>query len=321
MPTSSRLAWLLRTVSVLQAGAILAFLFWRWPAAPVQAVAGAFALAAIAPLVLAFEFVMLSMVARTDPAVPRPGTRDLVRAWACETANLARVFYGRLPWTWQIPPDLMDPACAGRTGVVLVHGFVCNRGFWAPWMLRLRREQRAHVAVNLEPVFGGIDDYVPIIEGAVQRVTQLTGRPPVLVCHSMGGLAARAWLRAAASPTRVAHLVTIGSPHHGTWLGRFSSMRNGRQMRLQSRWLADLERFERRTALPPALCWYSNCDNIVFPASTATLPRADNRFLSGQAHVAMAFHPRVLDETLNLFKSVDTGAKGEFVTKTGGENT
>jgi triacylglycerol lipase len=41
-------------------------------------------------------------------------------------------------------------------------------------------------------VFGGIDDYAPLIEQAVQQVTQATGRPPLLVCHSMGGLAARA---------------------------------------------------------------------------------------------------------------------------------
>jgi hypothetical protein len=47
-------------------------------------------------------------------------------------------------------------------------------------------------------------------------------------------------------------------------------------------------------------CWYSNCDNIVVPASTATLPGADNRLVSAQGHVSMAFSPRVMHESLAL---------------------
>jgi hypothetical protein len=47
-------------------------------------------------------------------------------------------------------------------------------------------------------------------------------------------------------------------------------------------------------------CWYSNCDNIVFPASTAALEGADNRLMRGVAHVALAFHPQVMRESLAL---------------------
>jgi hypothetical protein len=50
-------------------------------------------------------------------------------------------------------------------------------------------------------------------------------------------------------------------------------------------------------------CWYSNCDNIVFPASTATLAGADNRLVHGAAHVQLAFLPEVMDATLALLKS------------------
>ena len=48
------------------------------------------------------------------------------------------------------------------------------------------------------------------------------------------------------------------------------------------------------------VCWYANTDNIVFPASTATLPGADNRHMAGVPHVAMAFHPKVMADTLKL---------------------
>ncbi|HEY8359243.1 MAG TPA: alpha/beta fold hydrolase [Ramlibacter sp.] len=302
MPVSSRLARLLRTVCGVQVLFIVAVVAWRWPTAPAQAILGAILIAAIAPIVLAIEFVLLATVARHD-TVPRARAPQLARAWAGEVADLLRVFYWRLPFRWNVVPDFLDPAGAGRTGVVLIHGFVCNRGFWTPWLHRLRDQRRACIAVNLEPVFGSIDDYVPIIEDAVTRVTRLTGRPPVLVCHSMGGLAARAWLRGAGSASRVAHVVTIGTPHRGTWLGRFSSMRNGREMRQHSGWLSGLERVEALQPLPPCTCWYSNCDNIVFPPSTATLPGAENRLVAGLAHVAMAFHPPLVDATFLLLET------------------
>lgn len=303
MHPPSRLAWLLRTVCAVQLLAIVAWVGWRWQAAPLQAIAGAAVIAGIAPIVLAIEFILLAIVRRGDP-VPRASAAQLVRAWAGEVASLARVFYWRLPFRWRAVPDHLDASCAGRRGLVLVHGFVCNRGFWTPWMQQLRERQRAFVAVNLEPVFGSIDAYAPLIDQAVRQVTQCTGQPPILVCHSMGGLAARAWLRAARDPGRVAHVVTIGSPHHGTWLGRFSSMPNGRQMRQHSAWLAELQRFEASQPLPPWTCWYGNCDNIVFPPSTAMLPSARNHFLPGIAHVAMAFHPRLMGESMRLLEAL-----------------
>ena len=187
-----------------------------------------------------------------------------------------------------------------RRGAVFIHGFVCNRGFWNPWLERLRASGHPFIAVNLEPVFGSIEDYAPIIEDAVRRLTQATGLPPVLICHSMGGLAARVWLRAKSADARVHHVITIGSPHHGTWLGQFSHLENGRQMRLRNPWLEELAEHGGQCATPAFTCWYSNCDNIVFPASTATLEGADNRLIRGVAHVDLAFHPVVMDESLAM---------------------
>ena len=120
-----------------------------------------------------------------------------------------------------------------------------------------------------------------------------------------GGLAARAWLDAVpGADQRVDRIVTIGSPHHGTWLAQFSRVNNGRQMRIGGDWLRSLQAREAVTApnnrYDRFVCWYSNADNIVFPAATAMLPGADNRHVPGVSHVAMAFHPQVMRETLAL---------------------
>lgn len=215
-----------------------------------------------------------------------------------------KVFSWRQPFRWRALPDADVPVAPGRSAAVLVHGFVCNRGLWLPWMRALRQRGLPYTSVNLEPVFGSIDDYTAQIDDAVRRAEALTGRPPWLVCHSMGGLAARAWLAATPGAAgRVCGVVTIGTPHHGTWLARFSHMPNGRQMRVCGEWLQRLEAREAQQARPPFVCWYSNADNIVFPATTATLAGADNRHLPGVPHVAMAFHPVVMDASLAMLAS------------------
>jgi len=132
----------------------------------------------------------------------------------------------------------------------------------------------------------------------VQRLTAATGRPPLLVAHSMGGLAVRAWLRDFDGDARVHGVVTIGTPHHGTWLGRFARFGNAQQMRWHSPWLEQLAASEPPGRYRRFTCFYGHCDNVVFPCSTATLPGADNRHLRGHAHVHMLRHPAVLAEVL-----------------------
>ena len=303
MPERSSLARLQQAMVVVLLAASAAWLLGLWSHSRVVAVAGALLIFFSYSLVLAAEFVLLCGVA--DSHAPPPTAAEALAAWWGETRVALQVFFWRQPFRWRAEPDALAPSA--RRGVVFVHGFVCNRGFWNPWMRKLRAAGHPFVAVNLEPVFGSIEAYAPIVEDAVGRVTQASGGlAPVLVCHSMGGLAARAWLRGSGATGRVHHVVTIGTPHRGTWLGKFSHTSNGRQMRLQSEWLAQLA---QHRAAAPFTCWYSNCDNIVFPASTATLPGADNRLVRGVAHVELAFRPELLQHVQGLL-----AASSEFRT-------
>lgn len=291
------LARLLQAVTISGLLAASAWLVWWWPDSRGIALMGFASIAFCYSAFLAGEFVALRFFNRGDPA-PQANRRDLLRAWWGETLTAPRVFCWRQPFRPHAVPDHLG--ANGRRGVVFIHGFVCNRGLWTPWLEQMRAQDRAFVAVSLEPVFGSIDDYVGTIDDAVQRVTAATGRPPVLICHSMGGLAARAWLRAAGDDTRVYRVITIGTPHGGTWLGQFSHVINGAQMRLQSRWLQELRQSEPHGRYALFTCWYSNCDNIVFPTSTATLPGADNRLVKGAAHVQLAFVAEVMRVSLSI---------------------
>ncbi|MGH8803545.1 MAG: esterase/lipase family protein [Polaromonas sp.] len=295
------LAYLQRFITLSLVAAACGWLLYFRSSAPVLAIAGFLAIALGYTGFLAIEFIVLRVVSKRDPA-PQPTWKELLGAWLGETLTAPQVFCWRQPFRANAIADQLSPQALvqGRRGVVFVHGFFCNRGLWTPWMRRLQGRGHAFMALNLEPLFGSIDDYAPQIEAAVQQITRATGLPPLLVCHSMGGLAARAWLRRMKAEARVHHVVTIGTPHRGTWLARFGHGHNSRQMRLLSDWQAQLNHQVPVDRHALFTCWYSNCDNIVFPASTATLPGANNRLVRGAAHVQLAFLPQVMNATLAL---------------------
>ncbi|OPF62677.1 hypothetical protein BC358_13110 [Hydrogenophaga sp. H7] len=303
-PSSSTLARLQQLIVFATVGLVAGWMAWSWGRPGWAVAVGGVLLLFGYALVLGLEFFAVAHVNRHDPA-PQATARTLVKAWWREVQAAPRVFSWRQPFRWWCLPDDHAAGATGQPAVVFVHGFVCNRGFWLPWMQRLRSRGLRYTSVNLEPVFGSIDDYIPLIDEAVRRAHALTGVAPVLVCHSMGGLAVRAWRAATPDADNlVRHIVTIGSPHHGTWLAQFSHLPNGRQMRQDGPWLRALRQHEELRwptgTYAPFTCWYSSADNIVFPASTATLPGADNRFVHGQPHVAMAFADEVMEGTLSL---------------------
>jgi triacylglycerol esterase/lipase EstA (alpha/beta hydrolase family) len=278
--------------------ALVAVCLWIWCASTWQA--GAWLLAGVAVYLLLFaaSFFKAHKINRADPA-PQASLAQWVGAWWTEVLAASRVFLWHQPFAWNKYPDQAKGVAGqpGRRGMVLVHGYLCNRGIWNPWLQRLTQEQRAFAAVNLEPVFTSIDDYAAQVEQAVKSVTAATGLAPLVVCHSMGGLAVRAWLRSGAgNDARVHHIVTIGTPHHGTRVvGRSVGSPNGQQMAYNSAWLQQLAAQEPAGRCANFTCFYSNCDSVVFPASTATLTGADNRLIAGAPHLAMVFEPDVVD--------------------------
>jgi len=256
----------------------------------------ALCLAASFTVVLAVEFVLMAVVHGDDPT-PRANLLTLFSAWCTECVVAFWVFNWQQPFREQAQADV--PGRPGVRGIVFVHGYLCNRAIWNPWLAHCARLGVPFVAVSLEPVFSDLEPYATQVERAVAQLEYQTGLAPVLVCHSMGGLVARAWMAAApGADARIHRTITIGSPHRGTWLARLSSTVNAHHMRPANGWLRGLAASEPAGRYEHFTCFFGHADNIVFPPRSATLPGADNRHLAATPHVAMAFHPAVMTEVL-----------------------
>jgi triacylglycerol lipase len=272
---------------------------------PVSALTAILILPVLLAASLAMQFVAATWVNRRQQlACETMG--DLVHAWMRETVVAALMFLWWQPVRSNRYPDIRLGSHSNhpRRGVVFVHGFICNRGIWNAWYPELEKQRIPYVAINLEPVFASIESYAKLLDAAVARMWAHTNQAPLVICHSMGGLVVRNWLRAQGADASVHRVVTLGTPHHGTRIGdgmpQLPFIANAHQMRFDSAWLTDLARDEPPSRRAKFVCFYSCCDNIVFPASSATLPGADNRHVAGVAHLALAMDKNVRAQSLEL---------------------
>ncbi len=215
-----------------------------------------------------------------------------LRAWAAEVVAALRTYC----WAQIRYADARLPSAdaGSRTPILLVHGYLCNRGIWHPFARWLAARGHPVDAVNLEPVFGTIDDYVPIVADAVRRLRERTGRDRVaIVAHSMGGVVARAYL-AREGTASVCGVVTLGSPHAGTWFARWGHGVNVGQMRVGCEWLSALAKRETPATGALFTTIWSPHDNIVIPQKAAQrLPGATAVAVPARGHLQLAYDAEV----------------------------
>lgn len=299
---------LLQAVSALAIGAAA----WRWLGveSPWLALAAGVAIVVLVRLLIfANNFHLSARSASATPLQFRLGGAAWLRLFGEEFAA------SMLQSSWSMPrasprqaiyPDSRHPP------VLLLHGYGCNSGYWTHLTPLLDAARISHATLDLEPITGDIDDYVPLVQRAVEQLCARAGADRlVIVAHSMGGLVARAWLRRHGS-ARLARLVTLGTPHHGTCLASFGVGRNAAQMRragkaegLESDWLRALAAGESAATRALVTSIYSHHDNIVAPQTSSFLPGAHNIEMGGVGHVALGRNRRVLACVMRQVCGVD----------------
>jgi PGAP1-like protein len=189
--------------------------------------------------------------------------------------------------------------------LLLVHGFLCNRGIWRPLEARLRAAGFAPVhSVNLEPLCADIDLQARSLGPELLRLRQISnGARVAILAHSMGGLVARSLLRDAGSDM-ISRIVTLAAPHHGTRLARGLRCPAARQMLPTSPWLQALEASEGGRFPVPFVSIYSLEDTLVGPAHSACLPGAQMYAIRGVGHFGILSARPALDCIMTALRDV-----------------
>lgn len=175
-----------------------------------------------------------------------------------------------------------------RRPVLLIHGVLVNDGVWVGFRRYLSRRGIGPIyTINYGPPLADIELFAEQLDKKIEAIRGVTGAERVvLVSHSMGGLVARAYLRRFGG-ARVARLITLGTPHHGSVLAYMFPGRDLAQMHPGNPWLVELNGHE--TAPPPApiTSIWSRHDSMVAPQASSVLASAENIALIGVAHNAL----------------------------------
>jgi len=278
-------------IAVLFAVALLLVREGGWsPAAASGFFVAGFLLVSSAPILAAY---VITLVYRRRTGVPAIGVLRALRGLAGEWLSVFALFGLLQPFErWWMGADTVGAVGGRRSVVLLVHGYVCNRGQWWWMRRRLRAGGFAVATINLEPPLADIDHFADLLRERIEALLGETGVERLaLVAHSMGGLVARAYLRRHGS-ARVSTLITLVSPHGGTVLAYLGPGRDARQMQPGSDWLRHLA--EQESFGVPVLSLGAGLDEIVVPQEGSRLAGARNKTFATLGHLSMLFSAAVL---------------------------
>jgi pimeloyl-ACP methyl ester carboxylesterase len=179
--------------------------------------------------------------------------------------------------------------------VLLLHGVLCNAGVWARMHRNLtRRGVGGLYSLSYGPPLASIEEFADQLARKIDDVLAATGASStIVVSHSMGGLLVRAYIRRYGI-AKLARVLTIGAPHHGSvhaWLMMGTSLG---QIRPGNPWLVALnaERLDPALRFVSLWSWH---DSMVAPQTSSELPGAVDMSMDGVGHNALLGDAEVFD--------------------------
>jgi predicted alpha/beta hydrolase family esterase len=181
---------------------------------------------------------------------------------------------------------------AAGTPILLVHGIVSNRSIFTLLRRGLTRRGFSNVfAINYLTVANDVRAAAAGLSVEVERVVEETGFERIhIIGHSLGGLIARYYVTRLGGDARVHTLITLGTPHEGSYAAYAVPTTLMQQMRPGSPLLRELARPVRgcRTRF---ISYWSDNDLAIVPQRNAALRHRDlgarNIRLHGAGHLSL----------------------------------
>lgn len=189
----------------------------------------------------------------------------------------------------------------GGNPVILLHGILGQRHvYWNVFKHRLHRDGfRYHECIIPYGLLGDLRLAASFLKDKVDATLRGDGAKKVdLVCHSAGGLVARYYMMYLGGRTKVERIVTMGSPHQGTYFSYvlpIPLVPIARQTRPGSHFL---EEINGEGAIPEGVAFtniWSPLDTVVLPSHNSKLPGSRAIKLPTQSHWSFLWSRVVYD--------------------------
>lgn len=206
---------------------------------------------------------------------------------------------------------------AAHTPILLVHGMVDNRSIFTVLRRGLKKRGFGRIeTINYSIFTGDIRAAAAQLSEEVERLVEETGYERIhVIGHSMGGLIARYYVTRLGGDEHVHTLVTLGTPHQGSYLAYLWNNSLTRQLRPGSALYAELAA-PVRDCKTRFIAYSSDLDQVVIPGSNAALRHESlnvhNISLHGVGHMSLPITSSVVHGISTALAHVD--ASGATVT-------
>ncbi|MCC9074553.1 alpha/beta fold hydrolase [Litorilinea aerophila] len=177
---------------------------------------------------------------------------------------------------------------------VMVPGFADDERCLTALQAALAQAGLPAVAISPQPSTGevALEQLAgQLAEAIVARFGE--SRPLNLFGFSMGGLIVRYYLQILGGVERVQRLVTLATPHRGTWLGWLFRREASRQMRPGSAFLQELNRDLSPLERVQFTSIWTPLDLTIVPAWSSRLPVGRSQIVWAPFHGTLLQNPRV----------------------------
>lgn len=210
------------------------------------------------------------------------------------TARFFQLFTGIFATAVSCHPQ---PAKPRYERVVMVHGIFEDGTAFTSLKRRLEHHGIECFVPKLKPASGtpGLD---VLAQGLKEDIDKEFGEtePFAIVAFSMGGLVSRYYLQNLDGAKRCETLITISSPHNGTFAAYTLPTPGARQMRPDSDFLKDLRKTEHTLGEIPIVSYRTPMDLVILPTTSSVWERAENHAHNVVLHPLMLHSGAVLDD-------------------------
>jgi triacylglycerol lipase len=201
----------------------------------------------------------------------------------------------------------LGPASAfGLDPILFVHGYARSSSDWNTMIGRFEKDgwPKSYLsAYSYNTSQSNKVDAEKEVKSHVESLLKATGASKVdIVAHSMGSLNTRWYIKFLGGETKVDDWVSLGGPNHGTEFANFCLSTSCVEMRVGSKFLAELNAGDETPGTVNYGTWWSPCDEIINPDSSVPLSGATNTETACISHLGLLTDETVYSQVREFVK-------------------